>query len=87
MPYAGEKVAVLPAVERSSNKLLHLCVLQTCKSIPKPIKSCKSVSRTIDFSVDAYRLKTLIVNDNKLTCISLHHEERGSEHQEQNEGE
>lgn len=56
-------------------------------NIPKPIKSCMSVLCTIKLSPYACRLKTLIVNDNKLTCISLHKDEVGSKHQEWNEGE
>ena len=57
-------------------------------NIPKPIKSCKSIPRSIDLLIHACRLKTLILNDNKLSCISLHREERGgSKHLDQTEGE
>ena len=53
--------------------MLHLWIV----NIPKPLKSCKSIPCSIDLFVHACRLKTLILNDNKLTCISLRQDERG----------
>ena len=65
--------------------MLHLwCIII---DIPKPIKSCKSIPCSIDLFIHACRLKTLILNDNKLSCISLHRDERGGlKHLDQSEG-